>query len=75
VSTQIGSQLRQILRRFDAGGRRLGADVDVTIDSITDIETCGEGFVFATAEPSFGFLPPRGVATTLQSPHTANMNI
>ena len=74
VSTQRG-EWRQILRRFDADGRRLGADVDPTTgdDSIADIETCGEGFVFATAEPSFGLLPSHGIASTLQSPRNANM--
>ena len=74
ASMQIGGEGRQILRRFDADGRHVGADVDAASDSIMDIETCSEGFVFATAEPSFGFLPRHGVATTLQSPRTANMS-
>ncbi len=74
AQAQFQGEGRNVLRRFDANGRRLGADVGASSDQIMDIESCSEGFVFATAEPSFGFLSPDGVARTLQGPRTANMN-
>ena len=64
---------RDFARRFDATGRGQGADIGVSRTTILDIQRCGEGFVFATAEPSFGLLSPQGVATELQGPRTADM--
>ncbi len=62
-----------ILRRFDTLGRRHGADIDASRYWINDIQRCGEGFVFASSDPSFGLLSPQGVATVLQGPRTADM--
>ncbi len=65
--------MRDFLRRFDAAGRREGEDVAASDNTILDIQTCGDGFAFAAADPAFGLLSSRGVAKTLQGPHTADM--
>jgi WD40 repeat protein/uncharacterized caspase-like protein len=70
---QFQGDSRIFLRRFDANGRRYGADVAASKNSIMDIKPCANGFVFAAADPAFGLLSPRGVVTTLQSPRTADM--
>jgi WD40 repeat protein len=62
-----------LLRRFTRDGRRLDADVAAASNTIMDIQRCGDGFVFATADPSFGLLASDGKATTLQGPRTADM--
>src|SRR5208283_4867471 len=64
---------RRFLRRFDAAGRRKGEDAAASGSTITDIQTCGDGFAFAAADPAFGLLSTQGVATTLQSPRTADL--
>jgi WD40 repeat protein len=64
---------RGLLRRFDSAGRRQGADVDVSDSTIWDIQPCGEGFAFATGDPSFGVLSTQGVTTVLQGPRTPDM--
>jgi Caspase domain/WD domain, G-beta repeat len=61
------------LRRFDATGRSRSADVAVSSDRIMDIQPCGQGFVFATADPAFGLFSAQGVATQLQGPRRADM--
>jgi WD40 repeat protein len=71
--TQFRGGWHHILRRFDAAGRRQGADIDAGNSTIEDIWPCAEGFAFATGEPSFGLLSARGVATALQGPRTADM--
>ena len=73
AQAQFQGEWRRFLRRFDANGRRKGADVGVSDNSIMDIRPCGDGFVFATYDPLFGHLSPQGVATTLQGPRTADM--
>ena len=69
----IGGEWRNFLRRFDANGRRAGADDLVSSDAISDIKPCGDGFAFGTQVPSFGLFSSQGVATTLQGPRTADM--
>ena len=64
---------RVLLRRFDPDGRRQGADIAASSTLINDIQPCGEGFVFATRDPSIGILSAQGIATVLQSPRTADM--
>ena len=64
---------RFFLRRFDRSGRRQGGDVGVSSNAITDIQPCGEGFAFATYEPSFGLLSAQGGATILGRQGTAEM--
>jgi hypothetical protein len=64
---------RHILRRLDAVGRRQGADVAVSDGTIMAIQSCGEGFAFAAADPAFGLFSAQGVATTLQELRTADM--
>jgi WD40 repeat protein len=61
------------LLQFDANGRRLGAEIAASSDTIMDIQPCGKGFTFAAGDPAFGLLSPRGVATTLQGPRTIDM--
>jgi Caspase domain len=70
---QFNGTLRRFLRRFDTTGRRLGADVGASSSTIFEIQRCGEGVAFGAADPSFGLLSPQGVATILQSPHTADL--
>ncbi len=69
----FASGWRRILRRFDASGRRRGEDIAAGPNSIFDIQPCGEGFVFATAEPSFGLVSAQGVAKGLQGRRSPNM--
>ena len=64
---------QNLLRRFDADGRRQGADIAASSDTIMDIRPCGDGFVFAAGEPAFRLLSPQGVATTLQDARTPDM--
>ena len=64
-----------LARRFGRDGRRLGADIPVALNSIQDIRRCGEGFVFAGSDPSFGRLGSDGAATTLQAPRQADMRL
>jgi hypothetical protein len=66
-------EARFLLRRFTRDGRRLGADIPAASSTIMDIQRCGDGFVFAAGEPSFGLLASDGKATTLQRPRTADM--
>ncbi len=66
-------RMAHFLRRFDANGRREGAENLVSSDTIDDIKPCGDGFAFGTQDPSFGLLSSQGVATTLQGPRTADM--
>ena len=68
-----GREVRAFLRRFDASGRRQGADIDASSDTIMDIQPCAEGLAFATAEPFIGLLSVQGVATVLKGARTANM--
>jgi WD40 repeat protein/uncharacterized caspase-like protein len=70
---QFRGEWRRFLRRFDANGRRKGADVPVSDSTIMAIQPCGDGFVFAAADPVFGLLAPQGVPTTLQGARTADM--
>lgn len=67
AQAQFQGEWRNFLRRFDTNGRRQGADVAVSANTILDIKPCGEGFLFTTFEPSFGVLSRQGTATTLQS--------
>jgi WD40 repeat protein len=69
---QSQGEWRRLLR-FDANGRRQGADVGMSANTIMDIQPCGEGFAFAAGDPAFGLLSPQGVATTLQGPRIADM--
>jgi WD40 repeat protein len=73
AQAQFKGKWDRFLRRFDVGGARAGADVAASDDTILDIQRCGEGFVFAAADPSFGLLSPLGVAKTLQNPRTADL--
>jgi hypothetical protein len=69
----VNREWHWFLRRFDPNGRRQGADIDVGNHTISDIQPCGEGFAFATYEPSFGLLSAQGAATILGSQGTAEM--
>ncbi len=71
AQAQFEGERHWFLRQFDAAGRRQGGDIEARGNWITNIRPCGKGFVFATAEPSFGLLSPLGVATTLQAPRKA----
>jgi hypothetical protein len=62
-----------ILMRFDTSGRRKGKNINAGHSWIYDVQPCGDGFAFASADPSFGLVSPQGVATILQGPRTANM--
>jgi WD40 repeat protein/uncharacterized caspase-like protein len=73
AGTRFQGEWHRLLRRFDSKGRHLGTDVAASDSSIMDIQSCGEGFAFAAADPSFGLLSPQGVATPLQGPRTADM--
>jgi len=73
AQAQFHGEWRHLLRRFDAAGGRQGDDVAMLDSAITDIEPCGEGFAFATADPAFGLVSATGVASFLQEPHTADM--
>jgi hypothetical protein len=73
VAGGSAGQPKAILRRFDANGRRNGADVAVSDDTIMGIRPCDKGFAFGTQDPLFGLLSAQGVATTLQGPRTADM--
>jgi Caspase domain/WD domain, G-beta repeat len=70
---QFGGEVRQFLRRFDAAGLRVGADTNVSSHTIFDVQPCGEGFAFATGDPSFGLLSAQGAATVLETPRTTDM--
>jgi uncharacterized caspase-like protein len=70
---QFQGEWRRFLRRFDAHGRRQVADVAVSDNTIMDIKPCGGDVAFGAQDPLFGLLSPQGVATTLQSPRTADM--
>ena len=73
AEARLNGEERTILRRFDASGRRYGADIGVSNNTIMGMQPCGEGFVFATYEPSFGLLSREGGATILGSLGTAEM--
>ncbi len=73
AQAQFEGEWHRFLRRFDAYGRRKGADVPVSADSIMDVRPCGEGFAFAAADPAFGLLSSRGVAKALQGSRIADM--
>jgi hypothetical protein len=62
-----------ILRRFDTSGRRKGEDIIASHYWVYDVQPCGDGFAFASAQPSFGLVSPQGVTKILQGPRTANM--
>jgi hypothetical protein len=64
---------RDILRRFDAAGRRRGEDIQASSNTIFDIQPCGELFVFGTGEPSFGGVSAQGAAKALQAPRSPDM--
>ena len=70
---QLEDEWRRVLRRFDGAGRRLGADDTASGGAIFDIVSCGDGFAFSAADPSFGLVSAQGVATTLQGPRNADM--
>ena len=69
----VNGEWRTFVRRFDATGRRQGADMTVSNKTITDGQPCGDGFVFGAADPSFRLLSPQGVVSILQGPRTADM--
>ena len=73
IGSQFKGEWRNVLRRFDANGQRQGPDVAVSSNTIMSIRPCGDGFAFATYEPSFGVLSAEGAAVELQGPHTADM--
>jgi WD40 repeat protein len=64
---------RVIMRRFDVSGRRRGADVAASGDTIDDIQPCGEGFAFAAQDPLFGLLSAQGAPKILQGPRMPDM--
>jgi hypothetical protein len=64
---------RVIMRRCDVSGRRRGADVAASGDTIDDIQPCGEGFAFAAQDPLFGLLSAQGSESTLQGPRSPDM--
>ena len=64
---------RVLLRRFDPNGRRRGADIPVSSNTVMDIRPCGEGFAFAAADPAFGLASAGGSVKVLQGPRTADM--
>ena len=70
---QFQGDWRFILRRFDANGRRQGADIAASDSAIMDVQPCGKGFAFAAADPSLGFVSPQGVAMTLERPRMVDM--
>ena len=59
--------------RFEAMGRRQGVDTPVGDNTVHDIQPCGEGFAFATAEPSFGLFSSKGDVSILGGRRSADM--
>ena len=65
---------RDFLRPFDPNGQRRGADIPIsTNNSVMDLRPCGDGFVYAAADPVFGLASPGGLDRILQGPRTADM--
>jgi WD40 repeat protein len=64
---------RTFLRRFDRDGRTVGPDAPASDNTISDIQRCGDGFVFAAQDPAFGLIATRGPATMLQAPRSPDM--
>jgi WD40 repeat protein len=73
AQARFQGEWRSLMRRFDANGRRKGADIAVSSNTIMDIQRCGADFAFGTQDPSFGLLSPRGIVTALQGPRVADM--
>jgi WD40 repeat protein len=65
-------ELRRFLRRFDALGRRKGGDVPATSNTITEVQSCGDGFAFAAGDPTIGLLPGKDDPIVLQVAHTVD---
>ena len=63
----------RFLRRFDPKGRRRGADIPISSNTVMDIRPCGEGFAYAAADPAFGLASAGGMVKVLQGPRTADM--
>ncbi|MGO9744472.1 MAG: caspase family protein, partial [Roseiarcus sp.] len=64
---------KQFVRRFDANGHQRGTDAFAALNAIQDLRACGDGFVFASGEPSFGLLDANGSPRTLRGPDVADM--
>jgi WD40 repeat protein len=64
---------RDFLRPFDPRGRRRGADIPVSSDTVMEPQPCGEGFAYAGQDPVFGLVSPGGSVKVLQGPRTADM--
>ena len=74
LSAKVNGEWRYLLRQFDESGHRKGADIVVNItNNLLDLQPCGDGFAFATYEPSFGLVSPQGVATIIGRQGTAEM--
>ena len=73
ASERFNGEWRWFLRRFDETGLRQGPDIAVSSNNLMDIQPCGEGFAFATYEPSFGLLSAQGDPTILRGLSTAQM--
>ncbi|MFZ0207449.1 MAG: WD40 repeat domain-containing protein, partial [Roseiarcus sp.] len=61
------------LRHFDPDGRRRGADIPISSNTVMDIRPCGDGFAYAAYDPIFGLASAGGMVKLLQGPRTADM--
>ncbi len=59
--------------RFSPKGRRLGAGILVSDNTILSLVTCDEATAFATADPSLGLIRSDGRAVTLARGRTVDM--
>jgi WD40 repeat protein len=73
AQSSVNGVAQFFVRRFDARGRRIGADSISAWNTIEDLRTCGTGFLFASSEPSFGLVGVDGSVRVLQSPRVADM--
>jgi WD40 repeat protein len=60
------------LRHFDPNGRRRGADIPISSNTVMDLRPCGEGFAYSAADPAFGLASAGGMVKLLQGPRTAD---
>jgi hypothetical protein len=61
--TQIAGTYRRMVRMFDADGRRVGADLAVSGNTINALAPCGDAIAFGTSDPEFGLISPDGGIT------------
>jgi WD40 repeat protein len=73
AQTEWNGAWRDYLRPFDEKGLRRGHDIPISLSTVMDLRTCGDGFAYAAADPTFGLIGPGGLIKVLQAPHSADM--